>query len=159
MNKVKAYTLVEVSVVILLTGLVIASVFSIFFITNKTYIGFDKKNKNTNEWILLDLHLSKDVYACDSMFHEDREVKLYIKDTLISYIFSDSTVIRKKDHAVLQYEVNASAIKSETIDSLNTLVSPVKKMDITFLLNAAEYRCRYTKRYGSIVYLIYGNRY
>lgn len=158
MNRVKAYTLVEVSVVILLTGLIIASIFSILFITNKTYIGFDKKIKNTNEWVLLDLHLSKDVYACDTMFYSNRELKLYIGDTLVTYQFADSGVVRKKDYAELHYDMTALSISSENIQPL-VLVSPVKKIDILFRVNAAEYRCRYKKRYGSIVYLTYGNTY
>jgi len=156
MNKVKAYTLVEVSVVILLTGLIIASIFSILFITNKTYIGFNKKTKNTNEWVLLDLHLSKDVYACDTMFYSNRELKLYIRDTLVTYQFADSVVVRKKDLAELHYDMKAVSITAENIQPL-ALLSPAKKIDITFRVNAAEYRCRYKKRYGSIVYLTYGN--
>ena len=157
LNRVKAYTLVEVSVVILLTGLIIASIFSILFITNKTYIGFDKKTKHTNEWVLLDLHLSKDVYFCDSMFYSNREIKFYTRDTLISYTFHDSTITRKREQAELIYDVNAVLITAETLAPVSNITSPAKKIDITFRLNASDFRCRYTKRYGSIVYLTYGN--
>jgi prepilin-type N-terminal cleavage/methylation domain-containing protein len=158
MNKVKAFTLVEVSVVILISGLLIASIFSIFFITNKTYLGFDKKTKNMNEWVVLDLHLSKDVYACDSMFYVNRELKLYVRDTLVIYQFADSVVVRKKEHAELKYQIKALSIDVETILPISD-ISPVKRLDIVFLVNAAVYRCRYKKRYGSIIYLNHGNTY
>jgi hypothetical protein len=95
-GKVKAFTIVEVTVSMLLAVITIAIAYTSYRIVGNSYRQFDLKNKKLSEFILADKLLKKDVSACKKMIRTDDGISLLINESQIQYGFYKDYILRNQ---------------------------------------------------------------
>ena len=93
-RRLKAYTLTEMIVVMLLTAVVIGMAYSVFQIISKSYTSFNRKNEKVNDAERLEHWLGRDLQRADACLNEKDGLKLLIGLDTVGYTFKDSVVTR-----------------------------------------------------------------
>jgi len=93
-RRLKAFTLTEMIVVMLLTAVVIGMAYAVFQIISKSYTSFNLKNEKVNDAERLEHWLARDLQRADACLNEEDGLKLLIGVDTVSYTFKDSVVTR-----------------------------------------------------------------
>jgi len=94
MNKIKAYTISELTIALVVTGIVISIAGSVLFLIKKQYDNYEEKNKAVYQLNLLEYLLEKDFAKADSIFWKEEEVTLFQQIDKIKYRFEYEYIIR-----------------------------------------------------------------
>jgi hypothetical protein len=112
MLKMKAYTLVEVIVTMLLSAIIIGIAITGYSMTNDQFRIFDTSTKQSLDVLQFDAMMKTDVDKCNAIFWEDNELILKGENNIIIYSFDDEIILRKEQ---LQFEFEGE-IKVKTIE-------------------------------------------
>ncbi|MDR3678550.1 MAG: hypothetical protein P4L41_01210 [Flavipsychrobacter sp.] len=112
MNKrVKAFTILEVTITMLVAALVMGITYSAYSIIIKSYGAFNKKNQDMAVVVRLDEWLKKDFFRADIVLKDTAGIALNSADRRIKYRFDPDFIVR--------IEIRADTFKVKT-DSLVT---------------------------------------
>lgn len=91
---IKAFTLLEVIIAMLITALLVSITYNAYLIINKSYISFTEKNERLTTIILMDHMISRDFTRAGTItsFH-DKILFCGLNDTVI-YQFENNDIIR-----------------------------------------------------------------
>jgi len=95
LRKVRAFTILEVTVTMLITAVVIAITFTSFSVILKYYHSVNKKNSDVMELASLDHLLRRDFDRADTIFTSAQGITINEGGKSIIYIFDPAFVIRK----------------------------------------------------------------
>ncbi|QHS56501.1 prepilin-type N-terminal cleavage/methylation domain-containing protein [Mucilaginibacter sp. 14171R-50] len=91
----KAFTLTEMIMVMLLTAIVVAMAYEVLRIVYKTHAAFAAKNERVNDVERLEHWLRRDFQKAEVILGNDHSVRLLSTGDTVSYVFADSLVIRR----------------------------------------------------------------
>lgn len=93
-KKVKAFTLFEVTISMLITGLIIGITYAAYQIISVNYNAYISKQQNISNLNSLDNILKRDVLFCDLIIKSEDKITLLSSGISVSYEFSDSLIQR-----------------------------------------------------------------
>src|ERR1700733_10719275 len=94
-RRINAFTIIEVTIAMLLAALTIGITYSVYNIVAKTYKTYSAKNENITEFITLDHILRRDFDRADTILKDSAGVALKISNTIIKYKFFPNYIIRE----------------------------------------------------------------
>ncbi|BAU54907.1 PulJ/GspJ family protein [Mucilaginibacter gotjawali] len=156
MNKrVKAFTIMEVTITMLVAALVMGITYSAYSIIIKSYGAFNKKNQDMAVLVRLDEWLKKDFSRADIILKDTAGIALNSADRHIKYRFDPEFIVRT--------EIRADTFKVKT-DSLVTAFEglPVNEfgptdeqtrlddLDLVILFQGEKIPYHYHKQYSSV---------
>jgi hypothetical protein len=95
-TKVKAFTILEVTVSMLLAVITISIAYTAYRVVSSSYRQFDIKNKKLAEFIITDKLLKKDISACNKMVRTIDGVSLLGNEGEIRYTFEADYILRNQ---------------------------------------------------------------
>lgn len=95
MQKIRAYTLIEVAVAMLLAGICISICYTAYGIINNYYQNFQQKNQTTDQVLTLKHVLEKDFLQSKSILRSEKGIKLDQDSTAINYLFEQGYILRE----------------------------------------------------------------
>lgn len=130
--KIRAFTLLEVTIAMLISAICVSICYVVFGIISKSFIDFKNKQQHTYTIQTLKSVLEKDVYKSHLAFKSSDTLNLISKDINISYFFGDQEIIRFANSKSDTLKINYSALKfefegqtiydSDTIDAVSFVV-------------------------------------
>ena len=94
-NRVAAFTVMEMTIAMLISAIVIAFTYSAFGILKRAYAEFSKKNKQRAELLQLDHVLKRDFFKSISIYRTESGLRFADTSVTIEYIIDSEAIIRK----------------------------------------------------------------
>lgn len=94
MNKLKAYTILELVMVMLLSAIVISFAYGSYRVVSGMFTRFKQANEQTNQLALLEKLLRQDFLQADYLTQNERELSCFYPDKRIVYTFEEDHVLR-----------------------------------------------------------------
>lgn len=94
-GRVKGFTILEVTITMLITGIVIGITYSIYVIVIQSYASFNTKNNAITIVTSLDHALKRDFDRADTVLKDSAGVKVCIAGNVIRYSFYPDFVLRQ----------------------------------------------------------------
>lgn len=98
-QKIKAFTVMEVTVTMLVTAILIGIMYTSYSIIVKSYGGFNTKNDEMAALVSLDHVLKRDFERSESVYKTQDGIVLKKDDTMIDYVFTPDFIVRKAARA------------------------------------------------------------
>ncbi|MEP0266060.1 prepilin-type N-terminal cleavage/methylation domain-containing protein [Dokdonia sp.] len=96
--KLKAYTLIEVMLTLVISSIVIVFTYTIFLFIDKQMITYQAKTQAYQNFKIVEKTLSRDLYLCDIIeVKEDQMDLIYYDETIISYKKERNQLLRKSN--------------------------------------------------------------
>lgn len=95
MKKIKAYTLIEVAVAMLLAGICISICYTAYGIIDNYYQSFQQKNQATDQVLSLKHVLEKDFLQSKAVLKNGEGIKLNQDSVTINYLFEQQYILRE----------------------------------------------------------------
>lgn len=146
-KKIKAFTLVELLVVLILSGVLASLVGGIFYYLFVYQQQIDRKPVAVNSMQQLDYLLKKDFDQSEKLFLEGRSLQCINKQDSVNYTFEGSAVIRQQSIVVDTFRISADPGRIEKVGNLLKSF----EMEVTDKQNR-KVRHRYEKIYGVATY-------
>lgn len=142
-NRVKAFTLLELIVVMIISGIVFTLAGGVYFTWLKTYKTWQSNKESEQTLYLFENRLSREVKSCTYMKNIGSGLYLtFDNHPPINYKFNKGNVLRVAEEVVdtFKFNVNSSSFRTLTIEkqelidqiSLNVVIK-VDTFDITIL--------------------------
>lgn len=93
-KKIPAFTLMEVTIAMLVAAIAIAITYTAFRIIGGSYNGYTRKQEMVAEVLQIDKLLKQDFLQADRIVRAGEGLILETEEGVISYAFGDSTVLR-----------------------------------------------------------------
>ena len=93
-SKVEAYTIIEVTVSMLLAAISIAIAYTSYRVITSSYRQFDEKNKKVSEFILTDKLLKRDIAQSNRMLRTIDGFSLAMPEGEVQYHFTEGYILR-----------------------------------------------------------------
>ena len=129
-RKVRAFTIMEVTVSMLIAAIVIMIVYTAYRIIGSSYADYDHKNKLVSELIIADKILKKDFSNALDILQTSEGIKLQMQEGQIDYVFGDRYIVRNQNRlrldtfnltdctVILKFKNRAANI-DESVDDLS----------------------------------------
>lgn len=128
-KKLKAFTLAEMVVVLVVASIVIAMGFSVLNMVRKQVVLIQRNYQKKQEVQFFETILTRDFNA-RNIFYDKNKEQLMFKSTKdsISYVFSDSIIVRNKDTFQLEAAnkklfLDGKTVQEDTIDAIEINLS------------------------------------
>ena len=128
-NKLKAFTLAEMLVVLVVASIVISMGFLVLNMVRKQVIVIQKNYHKKQEIQLFETTLIRDFNARNAFFHQkDNIITLRNTKDSIQYTFLDTYITREKDTFQIEVDnkklfLDGSLVKEKTIDAIEINLS------------------------------------
>ena len=142
-QKVKAFTIIEMTVVMLLSTVVISMAYFAFELLSKRYLKYKAQTEVYYKLTLLDQLLSKDFFLADSIKTDGEMLHTFQGNTICKYEFSQKYVVRQaasqtdtfyckiQKHELLYNQ--QPILPGDIVDQLNlSLLFEEKKLDYIY---------------------------
>jgi Tfp pilus assembly protein PilE len=154
-NKVKAFTLMELTVTMLVTALVVAISYSAYVLIIRTFQMYEMKQDETAALLQLDRLLRKDFSETRRITQATNGLDLNSPDRLINYTFTEEAVIRragisdtfKVKPANIKFYFECSLKQSQPEYSTESPLIDELSFDVTYQHD--HVLCHYLKQYSS----------
>jgi Tfp pilus assembly protein PilE len=157
MNKYRlpAFTILELTVAMLLSAIVIGITYTSFTIVSKSYSGFTERNNEMAVLIRLDELLQRDVSRSNAIYKEQDGVEFVQSGQTVKYIFLPEQVVRlstvadtfkvKTVELKLSFEQHALTVDESASSDQNL----VDELELTLLYEDEKFPYHYVKQYSS----------
>lgn len=110
--KLKAYTFMEIIVVMILSSIVIGATITVFLNINKFLNSSNKNLLKTNELILFDRQINADIHNADAFSIQGNEIGVFSGHSKIFYELLDSTIVRYYDYNTDTFAIKVNDFKA-----------------------------------------------
>lgn len=123
---IAAFTIFEVTVVLAIMGVLIGLIAVSVNRFNEQLKMTGDVNQELNEWFAFRSNLWSELYACDSIRSEDRELLLFANNRTIKYKLDDEDVMRSEGTGWQTTKTKAESIRLETEEEKTTVIFDFK---------------------------------
>lgn len=154
-NRVPAFTIMELTVAMLISAIVIGLMYSAYAIISKSYLSFVDRNSKTSTLAFLDRRLSRDIDKAEIIWRDSNTVTMRSNKDTVIYRFQADRVIRQKllaDTFKISTESFSTSFESVPVEG-NTPDGEEKKIDdlqIVLLADGQKIPYHYHKSYSSV---------
>lgn len=121
MNKLKAYTITELVISMVVTGIIISIAGTILFMFNKQHSTFQSSNKELHQINLLHTLLNKDFEQSESVKWSNNTLSLESIEVRTEYSFEDNYVTRLEKSVIDTFHVPTTEINFEKNSELDLI--------------------------------------
>ena len=113
MRKIRAFTIIELVVVMILSSIIIGIIYSAYQIVNSQYGNYIKANKQITSEAVLTMLLNKDFAAAHFIKKEGERIFFFdIENKVKSYHFGDDFIVRNSNAVVDTFFIRALNIET-----------------------------------------------
>ncbi|HEY0056917.1 MAG TPA: hypothetical protein VGB63_16320 [Pedobacter sp.] len=94
--RLPAFTIIEVTVSMLLATISIVIAYTSYRVIGSSYREFDRKNKNMSEFVMTDKVLKKDIFNCGKLTRTPDGLSLSFSGGIIQYHFYPDYILRNQ---------------------------------------------------------------
>jgi Tfp pilus assembly protein PilE len=154
-HRLPAFTIMELTVAMLISAIVIAITYTAFSMVSGSYVSYTAKHNEMAVLIRLDELLKKDFIKADDIYQEQDGVRFLLKQQPISYRFEPGEVIRistvtdtfkvATDALILSFERQPLSSETSTDQELNR----VDELAFSIVYQKEKFPYHYLKQYSS----------
>lgn len=111
MQKLRAYTLIEVIITLLLSVIIIGAAITGYTLINGQFRIFDNSTEQSLDILQFDIMMKMDIDRCDAIFFENEQLILKRKNNAIIYSFEEDKIFRNE-----QLDEYVDEIERKTVD-------------------------------------------
>jgi hypothetical protein len=154
-NRIAAFTIMELTVAMLISAIAIGLMYSAYAIISKSYLSFVDRNSNTSTLALLDRRLNRDIDKAEIIYRDSNMVTMRSNKDTVIYRFQADRVIRQKllaDTFKVSTESFITSFESIPVEG-NQFNGEEKKIDdlqIVLLADGQKIPYHYHKSYSSV---------
>ncbi len=151
-HRVKAFTIIEMTVVMLLSAIVISMAYFAFELLSRRYVKYKEQSEVFYKVTLLDQLLSRDFFVSDSIKSEGEILKVYKADITSDYHFGSKYVVRQFSGQTDTFYFNVE--KKELLYNQQLIAdgnSMTDQLNLTLLLNGKVLEYNYIKHYSAAI--------
>jgi Tfp pilus assembly protein PilE len=153
-QKVKAFTIMEVTITMLITGLIIGITYTSYSIVIKSYRSFTTKNDNMAVLVSLDHILKRDFDRADSILKDSAGITIKRNDVFIKYVFMPDFIVRnsvRTDTFKIQTQDVTTTFENVPIIEMQTAAEQnrIDGLDFTLVFQNEKIPYHYRKLYSS----------
>jgi Tfp pilus assembly protein PilE len=153
MNKIKAYTIVEMIVTMLITGVTISIAYSSFRIINGQFGQYKARSQRNYEVVLLDKFMMKDITEAVRVVRNTNGFSCLYIDKTIDYTF-ESTYILRKSTLADTFNINVLEPKFTFMDEEEFVPGAlVDRVEFAGVIEDETIPFIYIKEYGADILL------
>lgn len=150
-HRVPAFTIMEITVVMLISAIVVAITFTAYSMVSRAYNTYLEKRNRMAELIRLDELLHRDFRHAQQVLRQENTVLFSDSGRQMTYRFEPEQIIRQST-IVDSFKVKATEL-TYSFDSQNTgeTLEPVRIDELSFKVQGEQetFPYHYTKRYSS----------
>ena len=153
---IKAFTIMEVTITMLIAAILMGITYTAFSIINKSYNSFNTKNKDMAELELLDELLRKDFDRAELIQKDQNRIILKRADlTLVKYEFNPDYIVRtfgRIDTFKFKTEAFSTSFEGQQVNESGPSAEEnrLDELDINLLFGNEKIPYHYYKQYSSI---------
>lgn len=118
-KKVKAFTIIELVVVMILTAIIVGIVYSAYSIVGNQYYVYKKTGTQNSQVALLSMLLNKDFTSSHFIKYGNDELFFYSKeDNFIHYVFEENYITRNSNSVTDTFPINPLNIQMKFLQEL-----------------------------------------
>lgn len=153
-TRVNGFTLMELTVAMLISAIVVGITYSVYLIVIKSYHGFEARNQRVSTLIHFDHVLKRDFDKADIVLKDSAGVAMVKSGTTIKYAFYPEFILRessKTDTFKLNTENVTAYFENIPLSELqaDTELNRVDKFAFTIISAGDSIPCHYLKYYSS----------
>lgn len=150
-KKLKAFTLMELSIAMLIAGICIGMAFYMFQFFQQLYLGQQREKQEQFTFTLFQHLLKKDMQQAQAVFYEENQLQLLDSIGIIHYVFSENQILR--DH--YQQQTDTFNLKVTTVDGLYRNASRpsatcIDEFHLTVAFDKEEHSFILDKKYAAL---------
>jgi hypothetical protein len=154
-RRVKAYTIMEVTVTMLIAGMLISITYTIYSIVSKSYLSFAKKNVDMAVVVTLDKLLRKDFAHADIILKDNDGISVNSTAHFIKYHFDPNFITRtdiRTDTFKVKNEMVITSFEAQPVNEVNETEEQNRLDDLEFILLFQNEKIpyHYHKQYSSV---------
>jgi Tfp pilus assembly protein PilE len=154
-QKVKAFTILEVTITMLITALLIGITYTSYSIIVKSYQSFDKKNNEMAVLATLDHLLKRDFDQAESIFKDQEGIALISINKTIKYQFKLDYILRigaRTDTFKVQTQDVNTAFENVSINEVQETEEQnrIDELAFTLIYQNEKIPYHYVKLYSSV---------
>jgi len=153
-QKVKVFTIMEVTITMLITGLIIGITYTSYSIVIKSYHSFTTKNDSMAVLVSLDHVLKRDFDRADSILKDSAGITVKKNDMSIKYVFMPDFIVRnslKTDTFKVQTQEVMTSFDNIPIIEMQATAEQnrIDGLDFTLVFQNEKIPYHYRKLYSS----------
>lgn len=154
-HRVRAFTIMELTIAMLISGIVIGITYTAYTIIIKTYTSFHQKNDAMAELVRLDQLLKRDIAHADLLLKSADGISMQSDSVLVTYNFQPTFIVRTSGiidtFKVVAVDLNTS-FENEPVIEFAESPEQNRLDDVSFSLNFQEEKIpyHYHKNYSSL---------
>jgi Tfp pilus assembly protein PilW len=154
-NRIPAFTIMELTVAMLISAIVIGLMYSAYAIISKSYLSFVDRNNNASTLAFLDRRLSRDIDKAEIIWRDSNTVTMRSNKDTVIYRFRADRVIRQKllaDTFKVSTDGLSTSFESVPVDGnqSNTGEKKIDDLQIVLLAEGQKIPYHYHKTYSSV---------
>ena len=118
-KRLKAFTLVELIVVMIISIITLTTIYTVYLLVKKQYVKQSGKTESLNDYLMFKNTFSADFNNADSVINrsEDPAILCYSNTSIITYQFSEKTVIRQTGNFIDSFLVFPNNLDISVIEN------------------------------------------
>lgn len=156
-KRLPGFSLIELVIVMMLSGVVLGMVYYSFHITQLTFTRFLKNKKQQEDFHVMNANLERDFFKSDSITYQDRIVSCYLKDEMVIYDIAEKGIYRNQNNSLdtLQIVVEECICSFEREETQSGWID---ELLINYLDKRGHGDLHFIKNYDAVSILSYNKR-
>lgn len=148
---IKAYTLMEMTVAMLLAAISITICYSAYGIVSGYFLGFQQKNKQAQDLLMFTHAMESDLQRCKLVLRLDDGVELKCDSVNVNYLFASKYILRvlgelKTDTIRLEHTPVLTFFEGSEVNDSDT----IDRIDLSIVLAQKPIPLQFRKSYSSV---------
>jgi Tfp pilus assembly protein PilE len=149
-KKLPAFTLMEVTISMLIAAIAIAITYTAYRIISNTYVGYTRKQDRVAAFTELDKLLKMDFQNADHLTATEHGIRLQTVSGLIIYQFDSAAIVRNQFALRLDtFKLPVKLIRYSFEQQEAPTDQPIDQLDLKLQLEDQDVDLVYTKQYSS----------
>jgi len=153
-KRIRAFTIIEVTIAMLISAMVIGITYSIFLIVSRSYQSFNTKNDTMAVVLKLDELLRKDFDRSLAVWKDTSGIEIQYPGNRVRYKFDTAYVVRigvRTDTFKVKTDTVNISFENQPIDELKIIKEQnrIDQLDVSLLFQKGKITYHYHKVYSS----------
>ena len=154
-GRLPAFTILELTVVMFLTGVVMASAYLAWTIVAQQFLGYQHSSNHIGELARIELALQRDMEKATRVTRADDAITFYHPTaTNITYEFEAERIVRNAGIRADTVGVTISSIETRNLALRNNNQPLVEQLNINFTRYGKAQKMRFNKEYGVAIKML-----
>lgn len=149
MDRIKSYTLVELTVVMLIGSLLVIFLWTGYEFLHTFYIKWNKENQLVGDFVIWDSQFKKDFDQALIVKNENSKLSFQCFDKIIEYDFQNETIIRMEPGRVDSLFCKVVKYEFKYLEDTDVKNNLIQTVDLYVNLKTETLNLIYTKEYDS----------